>query len=73
MLFSVCFQSTPVLIVLYDSRALHSFISAAYVERHNILVAILKCRMIVSSTGGDMPIRQVCPKVKKKFKGGGGG
>jgi hypothetical protein len=44
-------------IVLFDSRASHSFISAAYVERHNIPVAMLKCRMIVSSPRGDMPAR----------------
>jgi hypothetical protein len=49
-------------IVLFDS--------AAYVERHNILVAMLKCRMIVSSPRGDMPARQVCPKVKIILRGG---
>jgi hypothetical protein len=51
-------------IVLFDSGASHSFISATYVERHNILAAMLKCRMIVSSPGGDMPAREVSPKVK---------
>jgi hypothetical protein len=47
----------------------HSFISAAYVEKHNIPVAMLKCRMVVSSPGGDMPARQVCPKVKIILRG----
>jgi hypothetical protein len=47
-------------IVLFDSGVSHSFISTAYVERHNILVVMLKCRMIVSSPGGDMSVRQVC-------------
>jgi hypothetical protein len=56
-------------IVLFDSGASHSFISAAYVERHNIPVAMLKCRMIVSSPGGDMPPRQVCLKVKINLRG----
>jgi hypothetical protein len=56
-------------IVLFDSRALHSFISAAYVESHNIPVAMLMCRMIVSSPGGDMPARQVCLKVKIILRG----
>jgi hypothetical protein len=51
-------------IVMFDSGISHSFISGAYVERHNIPIAMLKCRMIVSSPGGDMPARQVCPKVK---------
>jgi hypothetical protein len=47
-------------IVLFDSGVSHSFISTAYVESHNILVVMLKCRMIVSSPGGDMSVRQVC-------------
>jgi hypothetical protein len=47
-------------IVLFDFEASHSFICTTYVERHNIPVAMLKCRMIVSSSGGDMLVRQVC-------------
>jgi hypothetical protein len=58
-------------IVLFDFGVSHSFISATYVERHNIPVAMLKCHMIVSSLGGDMPTRQVCPKVKIILGGGG--
>jgi hypothetical protein len=42
-------------VVLFDSEASHSFISAAYVEKHNLPVAMLRCQMIVSSPGGDMP------------------
>jgi hypothetical protein len=30
-------------VVLFDSRALHSFISAAYVRKHNLPLALLKC------------------------------
>jgi hypothetical protein len=56
-------------IVLFDSGASHSFISAAYVEIHNISVAMLKCRMIVSSPGGETPARQVWPKVKIILRG----
>jgi hypothetical protein len=44
-------------IVLFDSRASHSFISVPYVEKYNLLLALLKCQMIVSSLGGDMPAR----------------
>jgi hypothetical protein len=44
-------------VVLFDSGASHSFISAAYVEKHNLPIALLRCQMIVSSLGGDMPIR----------------
>jgi hypothetical protein len=56
-------------VVLFDSRASHSFISAAYVEKHNLLIALLRCQMIVSSLGGDMPTRQLCPKVNLKIRG----
>jgi hypothetical protein len=45
-------------VVLLDSRALHSFISATYVGKHNLHLALLKYQMIVSSSGGDMPTRQ---------------
>jgi hypothetical protein len=30
-------------IVLFDSGASHSFISTAYVEKHNLNLALLKC------------------------------
>jgi hypothetical protein len=56
-------------VVLFDSGALHSFISAAYVEKHNLPIALLRCQMIVSSLGGDIPARQLCPKVNLKIRG----
>jgi hypothetical protein len=66
VMFSINDTST---VVLFDSRASHSFISAAYVGKHNLLLALLKCQMIVSSLGGDMPRRQICPKVNLKIRG----
>jgi hypothetical protein len=42
-------------VVLFDSGASHSFISAAYVEKHNLPMALLRSQMIVSSPRGDMP------------------
>jgi hypothetical protein len=56
-------------VVLFDSGALHSFISDAYVEKHNMPLPLLKCQMIVSSPGGDMLTSQVCPKVNLKISG----
>jgi hypothetical protein len=56
-------------VVLFDSGASHSFISAAYVEKHNLPIALLKCQVIVSSPGGDTPARQLCPKVNLKIRG----
>jgi hypothetical protein len=56
-------------VVLFDSGALHSFISATYVGKHNLPLALLRCQMIVCSPGGDMPARQLCPKVNLKIRG----
>jgi hypothetical protein len=56
-------------VLLFNFRASHSFISAAYVGKHNLPLAFIRCQMIVSSPGGDMPARQLCPKVNLKIKG----
>jgi hypothetical protein len=56
-------------VVLFDSRASHSFISPTYVEKHNLPLALLKCQMIVISPGGDMSARQLCPKMNLKMRG----
>jgi hypothetical protein len=56
-------------VVLFDFEASHSFISTANVEKHNLPLALLKCQIIVSSLGGDMPAWQVCPKVNLKIRG----
>jgi hypothetical protein len=56
-------------VVLFDSGASHSFISTTYVGKHNLPLALLMCQMIVSSPGGDMPARQLCPKVNLKIRG----
>jgi hypothetical protein len=56
-------------VVLFDSGASHSFISATYVGKHNLPLAVLRSQMIVSSLGGDMPTRQLCSKVNLKIRG----
>jgi hypothetical protein len=56
-------------VVLFDSGALHSFISVVYVEKHNMPIVLLRCQMIVSFPGGDMPARQLCSKVNFKIRG----
>jgi hypothetical protein len=48
-------------IVLFDSRASHSFVAANFVQKYNIPLSMLKNRMIVSSPVGDMHARHVCP------------
>jgi hypothetical protein len=56
-------------VMLLDSGATDSFISAAYVGKHNLPLALLRCQMIVSSPRGDMPARQLCPKLNLKIRG----
>jgi hypothetical protein len=56
-------------IMLFDLGASHSFIYVAYVEKNILPIALLKCQMIISSPGGDIPVRQLCPKVNLKIKG----
>jgi hypothetical protein len=56
-------------IVLFDSRASHSFVAAGFVQKYNLLLSMLKNRMIVSSLGVDMHARHVCPKVSILIRG----
>jgi hypothetical protein len=69
MVIGMFFVNDTSAVVLFDSIALHSFISVAYVEKHNQLAALLRCKMIVSSPGGDMPTRQLCLEVNLKIRG----
>jgi hypothetical protein len=57
-------------IVLFDSGASHSFVAASFVQKYNLPLSMLKIRMIVSSPGGDMHARHVCPKVSILIRGG---
>jgi hypothetical protein len=56
-------------IVLFDSEASHSFIVANFVQKHNLPLSMLKNRMIISSPGGDMHARHVCPKISILIRG----
>jgi hypothetical protein len=56
-------------IMLFDFGASHSFIVANFVQKYNLPLSVLKNRMIVSSPGGDMHVRQVCPKVNILIRG----
>jgi hypothetical protein len=69
MVIGMFFINDTSAVVLFNSGASHSYISSVYVGKHNLPLALLKCQMIVSSSGGDMPIRQVCPKVNLKIRG----
>jgi hypothetical protein len=49
-------------IVIFDSGASHSFVAPNFMQKHNLPLSMLMNRMIVSSPGGDMHARNVCPK-----------
>jgi hypothetical protein len=55
--------------VLFDSGASHSFISSRFVAIHNLPIASMKRTMLVSSPGGDMKTRQLCPTVTVSIRG----
>jgi hypothetical protein len=46
-------------IVLFDSGASHSFVSANFVQKHNLPSSMLKNQMIVSSPRGHIHARHV--------------
>jgi hypothetical protein len=55
--------------MLFNFGASHSFIAANFVQKYNLPLSVLKNRMIVSSPGGDMHVRHVCPKVSILIRG----
>jgi hypothetical protein len=69
VVIGIFFVNDTSTVMLFDSGASHSFISVVYIEKHNLPMALLRCQMIVSSPGGDMPTRQLCPKVNPKIRG----
>jgi hypothetical protein len=69
VVISMFFVNITSVVVLFDYGASHSFISIAYIEKHNLPLVLLGCQIIVSSPGGDMPARQLCPKVNLKIRG----
>jgi hypothetical protein len=49
--------------ILFDSGSSHSFISSSFVMKHSLPIAIMKHTMLVSSLGGEMRVKHICPAV----------
>jgi hypothetical protein len=49
--------------VLFNFGALHSFITSKFVAKHNLPITIMKYTMIVSSLGGEMRTKHICPSI----------
>jgi hypothetical protein len=55
--------------VLFDSGASHSFISSSFVVRHQLPITIMKQAMLVSSPGGEMRTKHICPTISITIRG----
>jgi hypothetical protein len=55
--------------VLFDTGATHSFVTASWVESHNISVAPMYPPMMVSSIGGRTQTDRFCPSARVQIRG----
>jgi hypothetical protein len=55
--------------ILFDSRASHSFISSSFVAKYSLPIATMKHTMLVSSPGGEMRTKHICPAVSITKRG----
>jgi hypothetical protein len=55
--------------VLFDSAVSHSFISSSFVVRHQLPITIMKQTMLVSSPGGEMRTKHICPAISITIRG----
>jgi hypothetical protein len=55
--------------VLFDSGASHSFISSSFVVKHQLPITIMKQTMLVSSPGGKMRTKHICPAISITIRG----
>jgi hypothetical protein len=55
--------------VLFDLGASHSFISSSFVVRHQLPIIIMKQTMLVSSPGGEIRTKHICPVISITIRG----
>jgi hypothetical protein len=55
--------------ILFDFGASHSFISSSFVVKHSLPIATMKPTMLVSSPGGEMRTKHICPAVSITIRG----
>jgi hypothetical protein len=49
--------------ILFDSGASYSFVSSSFVAKHSLPIPTTKQTMLVSSPGGEMRTKHICPVV----------
>jgi hypothetical protein len=57
--------------ILFHSGASHSFISSTFVAKYHLPIFIMKHTMLVSSAGGEMRTKHICPVVTVTIRGRG--
>jgi hypothetical protein len=55
--------------ILFDFGASHSFITSSFGAKHNLPIATMKHTMLVSSPGGEMRTKNICPAVSISIRG----
>jgi hypothetical protein len=55
--------------VLFDFGASHTFITSRFIAKHNLPIANMKHTMLVSSPGGEMRTKLICPAVSISIRG----
>jgi hypothetical protein len=55
--------------ILFDSREYHSFISSSFVAKHSLPIATMKHTILVSSPGGEMRTKHICPAASITIRG----
>jgi hypothetical protein len=56
--------------ILFDSGASHSFITSSFVAKHNLSIENMKHTMLISSPGGEIRTKHICPAVSISIRGG---
>jgi hypothetical protein len=62
------FESHPAK-VLFDTSAMHSFVSTSWVEAHNIPIEPLIPPLRVNSVGGKVQFDRICPNLWIEIRG----
>jgi hypothetical protein len=55
--------------ILFNFGASHSFISSSFVAKHSLPITTMKHTMLVSSPGGEMRTKHICPAVSITIRG----
>jgi hypothetical protein len=69
VVLSMFLASSHPVTVLFDSGVSHSFISLSFVVKHQLPIIIMKQIMLVSSPGGEMRTKHICPAISITIRG----